>query len=77
MEFDASKAKGVLDKSFPSIKIPLHKDSSYKDLLQQCVECVWDGPSDIIYTYYMADGSGIAIGSGSYLVTLLQGVSLF
>ena len=46
MEFEAGKAKGILDRSFPSVKIPIHKDSSYADLKEKCRECVWGDPSN-------------------------------
>ena len=75
MEFDAGRGKGILDKSFPSIKIPVHKDCSYTDLRNQCIECVWGESSDE-YSYYIADGSGTAIGSGCFLVTLPGGGSM-
>lgn len=65
MEFNPEKAKGVLDKGFPSVKIPLHKDSSYINLIEKCKASVWpDSTND--YKYYMADGTGAAIGSDSF-----------
>lgn len=69
MEFEAGKAKGILDRSFPSVKIPIHKDSSYADLNEKCRECVWGDPSNE-YKYYMADGTGTAIGSNSFSIDL-------
>ena len=69
MEFEAGKAKGILDRSFPSVKIPIHKDSSYADLKEKCRECVWGDPSNE-YSYYMADGTGTAIGSNSFSIDL-------
>ena len=57
MEFDVNHAKGVLDKSFPSIKVPLHKDSTSSWLLHKCREVVW-GESPVNYEFFMADGSG-------------------
>lgn len=73
MEFDCSKAKGILDKSFPAIKLPLHKDSSYTDLLSKCVEYVW-GTSSEEYSYYMADGGGTSIASATFVVKSPDGI---
>ncbi len=36
MEFNSDKAKGVLDRSFPAVKVPLHKDCLYDDLVEKC-----------------------------------------
>lgn len=36
MEFDPERAKGILDKSFASVKVPIHKDSSAASMLQKC-----------------------------------------
>ena len=58
MEFDIEKAKGILDRSFPSVKIPIHKESSYTDLNEKCKEYVWGDSSPDGYDYYMADGTG-------------------
>jgi hypothetical protein len=56
MEFNAEKAKGILDRSFPSIKIPFHKECSYTDLNDKCKQRVWgDDTSDTDYEYYMAE----------------------
>jgi hypothetical protein len=65
MEFNANHAKGILDKSYPSVKVPLHKDITSTILLKKCQEVVW-GKSPANYTYFMADGSGSAIGSDSF-----------
>ena len=62
MEYDYDKAKGILDKSFPLIKVAFHKDCSSSDIILKCQECVWDH-SDKNYEYYIADGSGSAICS--------------
>ena len=70
MEFNAEKAKGILDRSFPSLKIPLHKECSYTDLNNKCKQYVWADSSDTNYTYYMADGSGTGIGSCSFNIDL-------
>lgn len=73
MEFDCAKAKGVLDKSFPLIKLPLHKDCSYPDLLSKCVEYVWGEAGGDEYNYYVADGGGTSIGSSTFEVSAPNG----
>jgi hypothetical protein len=40
MSFDYKKQKGVLDKSFVPVKIPLHKDSSCDEVLRKCIDRV-------------------------------------
>ena len=70
MEFNAEKAKGILDRSFPTVKIPLHKECSYKDLNDKCKQYVWGDSSDADYKYYMADGTGTGIGSSSFHIDL-------
>ena len=64
IEYDLDKAKGVLDRSFPSIKIPFHKDVTLNDLVRKCSESVWkDSSASDEHEYYLADGGGMAIGS--------------
>ncbi len=65
MEFNSDKAKGVLDRNFPAVKVPLHKDCLYDDLVEKCKEYVWNDSSPE-YDYYIADGTGTAIGSKSF-----------
>ena len=62
------KARGIFDRSFTTIKIPFHKDCSSTDMLNKCAECVWEKSAAGDYTYYLADGSGTAIGSSSFIV---------
>ena len=69
MEFDIERAKGILDRSFPCIKIPIRKECSYTDLNEKCGEHVW-GDSSGEYKYCMADGTGTAIGSNSFNIDL-------
>ena len=41
MQFDSKKQKGVLDRSFVLLKIPLHKDSTHAEVLAKCIEKVY------------------------------------
>lgn len=73
MEYDEGKARGILDKSFPSVKVPFHKDSAYLDVLRKCREVVWGSSGTSDYTYYIADGLGSCIGSSSFKIDLPGG----
>ena len=73
MEFDFSKAKGVLDRSFPLSKIAFHKDCSAVDALQKCRETVWGEEKSQHYDYFLADGSGSSIGSTAFTVSNSDG----
>lgn len=68
MEFEAARAKGILDRSFPSVKIALHKDSSYEEINIKCAETVWTTENEDAYDYYLADGGGTAIGASTIRV---------
>ena len=46
MEFDPEKMRGVLDKSFPSVKLPFHRDCTAQDMLKKCRENIWIGAED-------------------------------
>ena len=37
---DLKKQKGVLDHSFISVKVPLHKESTHDEVLLKCIEQV-------------------------------------
>ena len=64
MEFSAEKMRGRMDRAFTPVKIPLHKNSSYDDIVTTCREFVWgDGSVSSDYQYYLADGSGTPIAA--------------
>lgn len=72
MEYDSSKMKGVMDRSFTCVKLAFHKDCSALDMLNKCQEVVWNkGHKN--YQYFLADGSGTAIDSGSFELDLPDG----
>ena len=75
MEFDSEKMRGVLDKSFPSIKLPFHCDCTSKDMLRKCREHVWPaaGVKDSNYQYSLVDGSGTSIGHSDFSIDLPDG----
>ena len=54
--------KGVLDKSFTTVKLPFHRDCTAEEMLTKCKENVWSDSTED-YQYYLADGSGTAIDS--------------
>ena len=49
MWFDCKKQKGVLDKSFVPLKIPLHKENDYDEILQTCIEHVSHKKKTFLY----------------------------
>ena len=59
MEFDSEEMRSVLDKSFPSIKLPFHCDCTSKDMLRKSHEHVWPaaGAKDSNYWVWVQDGS--------------------
>jgi hypothetical protein len=63
MEYDPERAKGILDKSFASVKVPIHRDSSAPSMLQKCQDAVWGKSHE--YIYFIADGSGSSICTSS------------
>lgn len=67
--------RGVLDKSFPAIKLPFHHDCSYEDMLRKCREHVWPdaGAKDSNYQYCLVDGSGTSIGHSDFNIDLPDG----
>ena len=72
MEYDFEKMRGIMDRSFASIKIAFHNDSASLDVLNKCCETVW-GSKKRNYEYFLADGSGIAINSCSFDLNLPDG----
>ena len=73
MEYDSEKLRGVLDKSFVSVKVPFHKDCTSKDMLKKCKENVWGTGDDAYYEYLLADGSGTVIGETGFNIDLPSG----
>ena len=75
MEFDSEKMRSVLDKSFPSIKLPFHCDCTSKDMLIKCREYVWPaaGAKDSNYQYSLVDGSGTLTGHSDFNTDLPDG----
>ena len=73
MEYQPDKLRGVLDKSFVSVKVPFHKDCMSKDMLKKCQENVWGTGDDAHYTYLLADGSGTVIGETDFNIDLPSG----
>ena len=74
MEYDSDKMRGVLDKSFASIKLPFHRDCTAQDMLRKCRENVWPGAKDTgHYRYSLADGSGTCIGDSAFSTDLPDG----
>ena len=57
MEYDNEKAKGILDRSFTSVKLAFHKECSSTAMLNKCRENVW-GEVAGNYEYFLADGTG-------------------
>ena len=41
MNFDYKKQKGVLERAFIPVKVPLHKESTHLDVLAKCIEKVY------------------------------------
>ena len=91
MWFDCKKQKGVLDRSFVPLKIPLHKENDYDEVLQTCIEHVsYNLLSDKTFLYvlllkvwkdapegdcFIADGSGSRIGGRDFPLTRKDGPS--
>ena len=75
MEFDSEEMRSVLDKSFPSIKLPFHCDCTSKDMLRKCCEHVWPeaGAKDSNYQYSLVDGSGTSTGHSDFNTDLPNG----
>lgn len=55
------------DRSFHTVKLAFHKDCSPGDMLTKAIEYVW-GDADCNYHYYLADGSGSAIGTHGFSI---------
>ena len=77
MELDSEEMRSVLDKSFPSIKLPFHCDytSTCKDMLRKCREHVWPeaGAKDSNYQYSLVDRSGTSTGHSNFNKDLPDG----
>ena len=74
MEYDSDRMRGILDKSFPSVKLAFHRDSLAEDILTKCKENVWgEGTDATNYQYFLADGSGTMISNSSFNVDLPDG----
>lgn len=50
--------RGVMDRSFISVKCTFWKGMSHDDVLTKCIECAWEGVKG---EYYLSDGSGSKI----------------
>lgn len=78
MEYDHNRVKGTLDKSFPSVKLAFHKDCSAAVMLTKCKDSVWPEESawpeaSNNYQYYIADGTGTAVGLSAFNIDLPSG----
>ena len=74
MEYDSDKMRDVLDKSFPSIKLPFHRDCTAQDMLRKCRENVWPGADDSgNYQYSLAEWLGTSIGNSAFSIDLPDG----
>ena len=40
MRYDREKQKGIQDRSFIPVKVPLHKDSSHSEVIAKCIQNV-------------------------------------
>lgn len=74
MDFNLQKMKGVTDRLFTPVKIPLHKSSSYSDAVSKCAEVVWGNDVSSDYHYCLADRSGSQIPD-TLSLTLTDGSS--
>ncbi len=55
--------RGIVDKSHPTIKVPVSLHSNHETLLSTCVKKLWDDKmnEDDDFSFYLADGSGAKI----------------
>ena len=63
MEQPPGYARGVQRRNFGTRNVFVHKDCSYERLLEKCRNVVY--PGDAEGSYYIADSSGVCIGSES------------
>lgn len=62
-----SDRKVKFDRSFKPIKIPIHMEASYSEILEKCRDLLWPDSEDedsAIAEYYLADGSGASVYAG-------------
>ena len=64
----APDSKVKFDRSFKPVKIPIHMEASYTEILKKCKEFLWPDQSeeqdDNTHSYYLSDGSGASIYAG-------------
>ena len=51
--------RGMMDRSFISIKCAFWKDMTHAEVLTKCIECTWKGKNKA--EYYLSDGSGCKV----------------
>ena len=61
--YSHKKGRGIVDREFGTRKIFIHKRASYDRFLQRIKKEVFSGGLDDA-SYYIADGSGVAITGG-------------
>ena len=72
MEYDHGKARGILDRTFTPVKLAFHKDCLSTTMLSKCRDCVW-GEVSGNFQYFLADGTGAAVGCDSFEIDLADG----
>ena len=68
-----SSRKVKFDRSFKPIKIPIHLEASYSDILKKCRDCLWPDQDEDDH-YYLADGSGASIFAGGKFELVSPGI---
>jgi hypothetical protein len=72
MEYDHEKARGILDRTFTSVKLAFHKDCSSSAMIKKCKDTVW-GETAGNYDFFLADGTGAAVSSDDFKIDLVDG----
>ena len=61
----AAVKRGLFDRSFKPVKVPIHCEALYDNILSQCKQVVWSDDKEIdTHRFYLADGSGASIYAG-------------
>ena len=61
----SGSSKTRFDRSFKPVKVPIHCEALYDNILSQCKQVVWSDDKEIdTHRFYLADGSGASIYAG-------------
>ena len=70
MIFDEGRQKGILDRSVHAKNVYFHREMTYQQVLDKSIRSIWSDADTTNASFYLANGSGVAIGGEEFDVEL-------